>query len=71
MEVGPVASFPGDGSATEEPLQLSLLQGFPAGRPQSPGGPALAHLLPVARVLIESSLPHLDRPFDYSVPAVA
>jgi primosomal protein N' (replication factor Y) len=25
--------------------------------------------LPVARVLIESSLPHLDRPFDYSVPA--
>jgi primosomal protein N' (replication factor Y) len=26
-------------------------------------------LLPVARVLIESSLPHLDRPFDYSVPA--
>ncbi|WP_104172986.1 primosomal protein N' [Arthrobacter sp. Y81] len=69
MEVGSVASFPGDGSATEEPLQLSLLQGFPAGRPQSPGGPALAHMLPVARVLIESSLPHLDRPFDYSVPA--
>lgn len=69
MEVGPVASFPGDASATEEPLQLSLLQGFPAGRPQSPGGPALAHMLPVARVLIESSLPHLDRPFDYSVPA--
>ena len=69
MEVGPVASFSGDGSATEEPLQLSLLQGFPAGRPQSPGGPALAQLLPVARVLIESSLPHLDRPFDYSVPA--
>ncbi|MEV7132058.1 primosomal protein N' [Arthrobacter sp. NPDC093128] len=69
MEVGPVASFSGDGSATEEPLQLSLLQGFPAGRPQSPGGPALAQMLPVARVLIESSLPHLDRPFDYSVPA--
>ncbi|MDV8148344.1 primosomal protein N' [Arthrobacter sp. B10-11] len=34
-----------------------------------PGGPALAPSLPVARVLIESSLPHLDRPFDYSVPA--
>jgi len=64
-----MASFPGDGSATEEPLQLSLLQGFPAGRAQAPGGPALAPLLPVARVLIESSLPHLDRPFDYSVPA--
>ncbi|MFP3462412.1 primosomal protein N' [Arthrobacter globiformis] len=51
-----------------EPLQLSLLQGFPAtARP--PGGPALAAVLPVARVLIESPLPHLDRPFDYSVPA--
>ena len=35
----------------------------------SAAGPALAAHLPVARVLIESSLPHLDRPFDYSVPA--
>jgi hypothetical protein len=33
-------------------------------RPARPG----SHL-PVARVLVESSLPHLDRPFDYSVPA--
>lgn len=32
-------------------------------------GPPLAAGNPVARVLIESSLPHLDRPFDYSVPA--
>ncbi|HEY8700292.1 MAG TPA: primosomal protein N' [Arthrobacter sp.] len=32
-------------------------------------GPALAARLPVARVLVESSLPHLDRPFDYAVPA--
>src|SRR6478735_12474518 len=53
---------------TSEPLQLSLLQGFPAtARPS--GGPALAAELPVARVLLESPLPHLDRPFDYSVPA--
>ncbi|MET3933959.1 primosomal protein N' [Arthrobacter sp. OAP107] len=53
---------------TSEPLQLSLLQGFPAtARPN--GGPALAAVRPVARVLIESPLPHLDRPFDYSVPA--
>ncbi|MFE5836050.1 primosomal protein N' [Arthrobacter sp. NPDC056493] len=53
---------------TPEPLQLSLLQGFPAtARPA--GGPALAAVRPVARVLIESPLPHLDRPFDYSVPA--
>ncbi|QCB97537.1 primosomal protein N' [Arthrobacter sp. PAMC25564] len=50
------------------PLQLSLLQGFPASAAQA-SGPALAAELPVARVLLESSLPHLDRPFDYSVPA--
>jgi primosomal protein N' (replication factor Y) len=47
---------------------LSLLQGFPASAAEA-SGPALAAQLPVARVLIESSLPHLDRPFDYSVPA--
>jgi len=48
-------------------VQLSLLQGFPVRAPQA--GPPLAARLPVARVLIETSLPHLDRPFDYSVPA--
>ncbi|MDQ0678258.1 primosomal protein N' (replication factor Y) [Arthrobacter pascens] len=48
-------------------VQLTLLQGFPPKAPQA--GPALAPHLPVARVLVESSLPHLDRPFDYSVPA--
>ena len=47
-------------------VQLSLLQGFPARKPQA--GPPLATHLPVARVLVESPLPHLDRPFDYSVP---
>jgi primosomal protein N' (replication factor Y) len=51
-----------------EPLQLSLLQGFPPAA-KAAGGPPLAATLPVARVLIESPLPHLDRPFDYSVPA--
>ena len=56
------------GSVHGEPQQLSLLQGFPASAAQA-SGPALAADLPVARVLIESSLPHLDRPFDYSVPA--
>ncbi|MGY3321012.1 primosomal protein N' (replication factor Y) [Arthrobacter sp. TE12231] len=56
------------GSAPGEPQQLSLLHGFPASAAQVTG-PALAADLPVARVLIESSLPHLDRPFDYSVPA--
>ncbi|MGK3955889.1 primosomal protein N' [Arthrobacter sp. R4] len=48
-------------------VQMSLLQGFPPRTPQT--GPALAASLPVARVLVESALPHLDRPFDYSVPA--
>ncbi len=54
-------------SAPEEPRQLSLLHGFPASA--AAAGPALAAELPVARVLLESPLPHLDRPFDYSVPA--
>ncbi|BCW48603.1 hypothetical protein StoSoilB13_09450 [Arthrobacter sp. StoSoilB13] len=48
-------------------LQPSLLQGFPDKSPVS--GPPLAAVNPVARVVLESSLPHLDRPFDYSVPA--
>lgn len=48
-------------------VQPSLLQGFPSRAPQA--GPPLAARLPVARVLVESPLPHLDRPFDYSVPA--
>ncbi|MET3718754.1 primosomal protein N' [Arthrobacter sp. UYEF21] len=48
-------------------VQPSLLQGFPATA--KPAGPPLAGDLPVARVIVETSLPHLDRPFDYSVPA--
>lgn len=47
--------------------QPSLLQGFPANA--KPAGPPLAGHLPVARVIVETPLPHLDRPFDYSVPA--
>lgn len=51
-------------------LQPSLLQGFPERSAKSTiKGPALASENPVARVLLESPLPHLDRPFDYSVPA--
>jgi primosomal protein N' (replication factor Y) len=63
-----MTSVRGGATAPDEPLQLSLLQGFPSS-PVSASGPALAAELPVARVLLESSLPHLDRPFDYSVPA--
>ncbi|WP_211881012.1 primosomal protein N' [Pseudarthrobacter albicanus] len=58
----------GGATAPDEPLQLSLLHGFPPARMPA-AGPVLAAELPVARVLLESSLPHLDRPFDYSVPA--
>jgi len=57
----------GGASAPDEPLQLSLLHGFPASAAAT--GLALAAELPVARVLLDSFLPHLDRPFDYSVPA--
>ncbi|MCY0903759.1 primosomal protein N' [Arthrobacter sp. H14-L1] len=52
-------------------VQPSLLQGFVAHqlKPDPYSAVVLAEDLPVARVLIESSLPHLDRLFDYSVPA--
>ncbi|GLB67398.1 primosomal protein N' [Arthrobacter mangrovi] len=49
-------------------VQLSLLQGF--GAPAKPRGTTLpAAQDPVAEVLIESAVPHLDRGFDYLVPA--
>ncbi|MCW2880499.1 MAG: Primosomal protein [Sphaerisporangium sp.] len=32
------------------------------------GAPVPAEVLPVARVLVDTPLPHLDRPFDYLVP---
>jgi primosomal protein N' (replication factor Y) (superfamily II helicase) len=47
-------------------VQPSLLQGFPST--PRPSGPQFARHLPVAKVLVESSLPHLDRLFDYGVP---
>ncbi|MGN5732348.1 primosomal protein N' [Arthrobacter psychrochitiniphilus] len=53
-----------------EGVQLSLLSGFVAKQrvadPHS--GVVLARELPVAHVVIDSPLPHLDRVFDYSVP---
>ncbi|MDJ0355537.1 primosomal protein N' [Paenarthrobacter sp. PH39-S1] len=52
-------------------VQPSLLQGFVTQHqtPDPYSAVVLADRLPVGRVLIESSLPHLDRLFDYSVPA--
>ena len=51
-------------------VQLSLLSGFVAKeRVADPhSGVVLAPHLPVAQVVIDSPLPHLDRTFDYSVP---
>ncbi|MET1156831.1 primosomal protein N' [Arthrobacter sp.] len=50
-----------------DPHQLSLLQGFGAPK-NAPGTSPAAAINPVAQVLIETSLPHLDRIFDYLVP---
>lgn len=48
--------------------QLTLLHGFgPARLPSA--DPVRAAALPIARVLLDGQLPHLDRYFDYSVPA--
>ncbi|UYM05240.1 primosomal protein N' [Solicola gregarius] len=47
--------------------QLALLKGA-VRRPKVPDGAALAPELPVARVAVDVSLAHLDRPFDYLVP---
>ncbi|MBT2512735.1 primosomal protein N' [Arthrobacter sp. ISL-30] len=55
-------------AAMDPAVQPSLLQGFPAPA-QGRSGPRLAAVNPVASVVVESPLPHLDRPFDYSVPA--
>ena len=58
-----------EGNARDgEAVQLSLLHGFTP--PAAPVGKAQpAPHLPIARVLLDSPLPHLDRPFDYLVPA--
>lgn len=54
--------------SSDDGQQLSLLQGFPS--PAAPRGKSpVAAALPVARVIIDSPLPHLDRPFDYLIPA--
>lgn len=53
-----------------EPEQPALLDSLaPAPAPRLP--PGAARRLPVAEVLLESAVPHLDRPFDYAVPAEA
>src|SRR3954454_2914651 len=41
----------------------------PRRRPAAARERQAAEILPVARVAVDSPLPHLDRPFDYLVPA--
>ncbi|WP_022872863.1 primosomal protein N' [Nesterenkonia alba] len=57
---------PPAGRATRQPL-LDGLASELAVPPPLPAG--TAERLPVAQVLLESPVPHLDRPFDYAVPA--
>ncbi len=63
-----VVSEPGD----EGGEQLTLLRGR-TRRPGRPPGqrpaPELAADQPVARIVVDVGLAHLDRPFDYAVPA--
>ncbi|MCD9198156.1 primosomal protein N' [Aeromicrobium wangtongii] len=62
----------GSGRATTEPEQLALVPSTAPARKQAakPAKPAQAPApgLPVARVVVDSGLAHLDRPFDYLVP---
>ncbi|WP_309079797.1 primosomal protein PriA [Zhihengliuella sp.] len=48
--------------------QPSLLRGFDVSGP-APGGPKAAADHPIARVLLETPVPHLDQLYDYLVPA--
>ncbi len=51
----------------ESPEQLTLLrETVRRSRTKEPAG--ITSALPVARVAVDVSLPHLDRPFDYLVP---
>ncbi len=57
------------GAAVEgPPEQLELLRAAARGRRPRPA-PGLAPVLPVARVAVDVQPAHLDRPFDYAVPA--
>ncbi|MFW5471523.1 primosomal protein N' [Knoellia sp. CPCC 206435] len=49
--------------------QLSLIQPTTRARPTRREGVAVAQADPVASVLVDTGLAHLDRPFEYLVPA--
>ena len=70
-----------DGGGTDLIPGLDDLPRAPADKPDKPGKQQKprnsgkkgarrpAEVLPVARIAVDMSLPHLDRPFDYLVPA--
>jgi primosomal protein N' (replication factor Y) len=63
----PLPSHPAPslGAVTDDVLPLGLKTPRPRkGKPPAP----LAEQLPVARVVVDTGLTHLDRPFDYAVP---
>ncbi|WP_086769489.1 primosomal protein N' [Streptomyces bobili] len=65
----------GGGGDGAPPEQLALLRETvrqakaPRAKPRTWRGAALAERLPVARVLVDKGVLHLDRYFDYAVPA--
>ncbi|OEV15323.1 primosome assembly protein PriA, partial [Streptomyces nanshensis] len=64
-----------DGSGAGAPEQLALIREtvrrakVPRAKPRTWRGAALAERLPVARVLVNKGVLHLDQFFDYAVPA--
>ena len=57
---------------TQAGEQLELIRSAPAPRPRRAASPeATASTDPVASVQVDTGLAHLDRPFEYPVPAVA
>lgn len=61
-----------DGSDDEGPQQLALVPETTAARKRTARAkptPEAAAVRPVARVAVDTGLSHLDRPFDYLVPA--
>ncbi|WP_439677644.1 primosomal protein N' [Embleya sp. MST-111070] len=63
---------PGGGSGEDGQLALGVegaRRAVRAARGRKPKPPAQAERLPVARVVVDKGLVHLDRLFDYSVPA--
>ncbi|MEU8931123.1 primosomal protein N' [Streptomyces sp. NPDC048409] len=65
----------GGGAEGAPPEQLALIREsvreakVPRAKPRTWRGAALAERLPVARVLVDKGVLHLDRYFDYAVPA--